>query len=383
MIGSRAASGSDAIRFRNVVMACSASSRSASMFTSRRLAPPRTCSSATATAPWKSSASISFLNRAEPVTLVRSPTTTKPVSGRITNGSRPENRGRRTGSATTRGGSPCTARAISRVCSGVVPQQPPTMLTSPSSAKARRNRLVSPGCSSWSPSSFGSPAFGWQEVYTGAICARLSMNGRISVAPSEQLTPTTNGSACSTESQNASTVWPERFRPERSIAVKQIQSGSSGRDLAGGDERRFRVQGVEDRLDHEQVDTSLPQSGDLLGIRVPHLLEAHRPVRGVVYPRRQRERDVERAERARDEARLLRRLRRPLVGGPPRETGAREAHLGGRVLERIVGLTDPVAVNVFVVAMSAPAAKYSSWMDETRPGWVRLRRSGSPLTSRA
>ena len=44
MIGSRAASGSVAIRLRNVVIACSASSRSASMFTSRRFAPPRTCS---------------------------------------------------------------------------------------------------------------------------------------------------------------------------------------------------------------------------------------------------------------------------------------------------------------------------------------------------
>ena len=54
------------------------------------------------------------------------------------------------------------------------------------------------------------------------------MNGRISVAPSEQLTPTTSGSACSTEIQNASTVWPERFRPDRSIAVNEIQSGSSG-----------------------------------------------------------------------------------------------------------------------------------------------------------
>ena len=51
MIGTRAISGSVAITFRNVVIASSASSRSASMFTSIRLAPPCTCSSATATAP--------------------------------------------------------------------------------------------------------------------------------------------------------------------------------------------------------------------------------------------------------------------------------------------------------------------------------------------
>ena len=78
MIGSRAASGSVASRLRNVVIACSASSRSASMFTSSRFAPPRTCSSATSTAPWKSFASIRRRKRAEPVTFVRSPTTTKP-----------------------------------------------------------------------------------------------------------------------------------------------------------------------------------------------------------------------------------------------------------------------------------------------------------------
>ena len=50
MIGSRATSGSVATRLRNVVIACSPSSRSASMFTSRRFAPPRTCSSATSSA---------------------------------------------------------------------------------------------------------------------------------------------------------------------------------------------------------------------------------------------------------------------------------------------------------------------------------------------
>ena len=59
------------------------------MFTSSRLAPPRTCSSATSVAAAKSSASISVRKRAEPVTFVRSPIITKPVSGPISNGSSP------------------------------------------------------------------------------------------------------------------------------------------------------------------------------------------------------------------------------------------------------------------------------------------------------
>ncbi len=49
-IGSRAISGSVATRFRKVVIASSDSRRSASMFTSRRFAPPRTWSSATSSA---------------------------------------------------------------------------------------------------------------------------------------------------------------------------------------------------------------------------------------------------------------------------------------------------------------------------------------------
>ncbi len=92
-MGRTATSGSVASRFRNVVIACSDSSRSASMFTSSRFAPPRTWSSATSTAPWKSPASIRRRKRAEPVTFVRSPIITKFASSKIRNGSRPLNRG--------------------------------------------------------------------------------------------------------------------------------------------------------------------------------------------------------------------------------------------------------------------------------------------------
>ena len=50
MTGTRATSGSVAIRLRNVVMACSLSSMPSSMLTSRMFAPPRTWSRATSTA---------------------------------------------------------------------------------------------------------------------------------------------------------------------------------------------------------------------------------------------------------------------------------------------------------------------------------------------
>ncbi len=93
-IGRRAASGSVASRLRKRVIVASPSSRSASMFTSSALAPLRTCSSATSTAASRSPASTSDRNRAEPVTFVRSPIMTNPVSGPISNGSSPLHLGR-------------------------------------------------------------------------------------------------------------------------------------------------------------------------------------------------------------------------------------------------------------------------------------------------
>ena len=38
--------------------------------------------------------------------------------------------------------------------------------------------------------------------------------------------PTAKGLAWRTEFQNASTVWPDRVRPERSVIVPEIQMGS-------------------------------------------------------------------------------------------------------------------------------------------------------------
>ena len=63
-------------------------------------------------------------------------------------------------------------------------------------------------------------------MYVPASRASSAMCGRISAAPSEQFTPASSGSACSTERQNASTVCPDRVRPLRSTIVTEIHSGS-------------------------------------------------------------------------------------------------------------------------------------------------------------
>ena len=45
-------------------------------------------------------------------------------------------------------------------------------------------------------------------------------------APSAQLSPTAIGRACITDVQNASTVWPESVRPEASVIVPEMISGT-------------------------------------------------------------------------------------------------------------------------------------------------------------
>ena len=103
---------------------------------------------------------MSLRKRAEPVMLVRSPTLTKRLSSSIVNGSRPERRIAEGTVAGRRGGCWTTASAIAEMCAGVVPQQPPTMLTKPASANSPTTAAVSAAASSYSPKALGSPALG-------------------------------------------------------------------------------------------------------------------------------------------------------------------------------------------------------------------------------
>ena len=113
-----------------------------------------------------------------------------------------------------------------------------------------------------------------------------------------------------------------------------------GRDVGGRHDRRLRVQRVEDRLDEEQVGTALRERGDLLGVALADLVERDRAEARVVDLRRDRERDVERPDRPRDEAGPVGRPRRPLVGCLAREPRPGTAHVRGEVLDRVVGLPD-------------------------------------------
>ena len=160
MIGTRAMSGSPAIRFRKRTMASFDSNMPSSMLMSIICAPFSTCSRATSSAVVKSSSTIKRLKRADPVTLVRSPTLTNRESASILNGSRPDRRHALLRSGILRGAIERTASAMARICSGVDPQQPPIMLTKPLWANSLTMAAISSGVWSYSPNSLGKPALG-------------------------------------------------------------------------------------------------------------------------------------------------------------------------------------------------------------------------------
>ncbi len=301
------------------------------MFTSRAFAPPRTCSSATSTAPAKSPDSTRRRKRAEPVTFVRSPIRTKPVSGPSSNGSSPLQRGRGTRGGGTRGASPPTAAAIAAVCSGPDPQQLPATLSRPARANSASRPLVIAGVSSKPPNAFGRPGVRMGADEAGGDAGEVGDVGA-------QLVRAEAAVDADDQRLGVLDARPERLdrlareRPPRAVDDRRRDPERQlGHLLARGDDRRLRVQGVEDGLEQEQVDAALGERAHLLGVGVLDLVEGVRPEAGVVDLRAEREGDVERPDRAGDEAVAGR------LAGDPRPG---EVHLVDERLERVVGLAD-------------------------------------------
>ena len=139
------------------------------------------------------------------------------------------------------------------------------------------------------------------------------MYGRISAAPSEQLRPTASGRTWRTEFQNASVVWPDSVRPDASVIVPETITGKRrprrSKQRLDREQRGLAVQRVEDRLDEEQIGAAFGERFDRLAVRGDELVEADVARAGIVDVGRDRRGAVGRAERAGDEARLVRRAR--------------------------------------------------------------------------
>ena len=135
-------------------------------------------------------------------------------------------------------------------------------------------------------------------------------------------------------------------RLTRQVAPALVDGGEReperelGRDDARGDDRGLRVQRVEDRLDEQEIDAAVAERPDLLLVRGLHLVEGDGTVGSVFDLRRERERHVQRADRAGDEARLVGAARGPRIGRRACEPRAFEAHLRRDMSEGVVRLPD-------------------------------------------
>jgi hypothetical protein len=216
----------------------------------------------------------------------------------------------------------------------VVPQQPPTIFSQPSSA---HSRICGPAIPA-------SPEAGWQErIGQSGIRIRRNVTRRDpadllderphQIGARAQFKPTLSGWACATEFQNASTVWPVSVRPARSVIVPEIMMGirfppSSSKNLRDCKECRFGIQGIEDRFDEQHVDTALDQRSNLLRIREDQLLEADRAKARVVHIARDGGSHRHRPDGTGDHAASARSLHRCT-----RHFGGSDIHFPGEVLQ--------------------------------------------------
>jgi hypothetical protein len=92
--------------------------------------------------------------------LVRSPTLRNSESSVTVTGSSPDSRSAGGTWTGTRGLLPLAEVATAAMWSGVVPQQPPSRLTSPLTANSSTTLAVWSGVSSYSPKALGRPALG-------------------------------------------------------------------------------------------------------------------------------------------------------------------------------------------------------------------------------
>ncbi len=203
--------------------------------------------------------------------------------------------------------------AIARMCSGVVPQQPPTMFSQPLAAN-------SPSTSGHLLGRFVVAAefVGQARRWDGSWSARRqsadssSTYGRISSGPSAQLMPTLNRSAWrDRDRRRPRASGPESVRPLRSVIVTETITGSrtprSLEILFDGEQAGLEVERVEDGFGQEQIDARLDQRRDLLVVGRDQLVEGDGPIAGIVHVRRERGRAIGRSDRAGDEPRPRRR----------------------------------------------------------------------------
>ena len=111
-------------------------------------------------------------------------------------------------------------------------------------------------------------------------------------------------------------------------------------DVLDGEDAGLGVQGVENRLEQQNVRAAVNQAAHLFLVGEPERVERRRAEGRIVDIGRDRQGPVGRTERSGDEPRAIGGLRQPLVAGGTRDPRALEVQLVGERLQGIVGLHD-------------------------------------------
>ena len=128
------------------------------------------------------------------------------------------------------------------------------------------------------------------------------------------------------------------------MIVPEIMTGSlsplASKTLIDGGKRRLGVQGVEDRLDDQNIRAALDQRGCRLGIGRAQIVEAHRAKARIIDVGRNRGGAIGRPQGAGDEAALAV-LGLRLVGRFARKPRRGKIQFGDKLFHPIVGLRNP------------------------------------------
>ena len=156
------------------------------------------------------------------------------------------------------------------------------------------------------------------------------------------MSPAASGRACRIEFQNASTVCPDRVRPEASVIVPETMTGRRRPSASKADSSAkiagLRVQGVEHRLDEEEIDAARDEGARRLLVGAAKLVEARVAGAGVLHLGRDGRGAVGGPQHPGREPGAV----RPGPGGGPRprDAGAGLVDLGREIGRAVVALRD-------------------------------------------
>ena len=329
---------------------------------------------------------MSLRKRAEPVTLVRSPTLTKSDSSSIATGSRPGEPGLH------RHGREGARRAARHAL-----LQQPDVLRRRAAAAAED---VDQAGGRVLPQDFRRLLRQLVVLAEGVRQARVGIGADAGVRHPRQLLDVRAQLAAA---ERAVEAHGERAR--MADGVPERLGRLAGEDAAGGIgdrardhdrqldaglveqrqrgvDRRLGVEGVDDRLDEEEVGAAPQERPRRLEIGRRQLIEGGAAVAGIVDVGRERAHAAGRAQRPRHEDRASRR-RRVLVGGRPRESRSTVIELGYQRLHAVVRLRYRVGVErVGLDDVRAGIEVRAGGCDPMMSGRVSVRMSLLPFRSR-